>query len=105
MAYGGIFILAGLLPIVAAFLLDGVVQVLRGNGFRYLLLALGMTVAVAGVGYVILQIGIRSPTITSTSVMSVTTLGSMFLTFSIPLALLAFAIRTGKLLLSKRHRR
>jgi hypothetical protein len=103
MAYGGMVMLAGVLPIVAAFLLDGVVQVLRRNGPRYVLLALGMTAAVAVVGYIMYQYGISSPAVTPANRASVTHVGSMFLTFSIPLALLAFLIRTGKLLLSKRR--
>lgn len=102
-AYGGIFVLAGLLPFVATFLLDGVVQVLRHNGLRYFFLALGMTVVVAVVGVLIYQYGISSPEMTSANLASVTMLGGMFLTFSIPLALFAFLIRTGKLLLGKRR--
>lgn len=103
-AYIGMFMLAGLLPIVAGFLLDGVVQVLRSNGLRYLLIALGMTVAVALVGYFIHQYGMTSAAMTATNRESVTKFGAMFLTFSIPLAVLAFLFRTVDLLLSKKRR-
>ena len=102
-AYGGMFVLAGLLPFVATFLLDGVVQVLRSNGLRYFFLALGMTVVVAVVGYIIYQYGINSPAMTSANLASVTRVGGIFLTFSIPLALIAFLIRTGKLLFKSRR--
>ena len=102
-AYGGMFVLAVLLPFVATFLLDGVVQVLRHNGMRYFFLALGLTAAVAGVGYFIYQTGINGPAMTSANLASITMVGGFFLTFSIPLALIAFLIRTGKLLLRNRR--
>ena len=102
-AYGGMFVLAGLLPIVAAFVLDGVVQVLRNNGLRFFLLAVGLTVVVAGVGYVVYQYGSNSNMMTAANQASVSNVGRLFLTFSIPLALLAFLMRTVKLL--SRNRR
>jgi hypothetical protein len=102
-AYGGMFVLAGLLPIVAAFVLDGVVQVLRNNGLRFFFLAVGLTVVVAGAGYVLYQFGSNSPMMTAANQASVSNVGSLFLTFSIPLALLAFLIRTAKLLFSNRR--
>ena len=102
-AYGGMFLLAGLLPFVATFLLDGVVQVLRNNGLRYFFLALGMTVLVAVVGYFIYQYGVSSPAMTSANLASITMVGGFFLTFSIPLALIAFLVRTGKLMLQNRR--
>jgi hypothetical protein len=41
------FMLAGLLPVVAAYVLDGVVQVLRSNGLRFFFMAIGMSVVIA----------------------------------------------------------
>jgi hypothetical protein len=102
-AYGGMFVLAGLLPIVAAFVLDGVVQVLRNNGLRYFFLAVGLTVVVAGVGCVIYQYGSSSTMMTAADQASVAHTGGLFLTFSIPLALFAFLIRTAKLLFRSRR--
>jgi hypothetical protein len=102
-AYGGIFVLTGLLPFVATFLFDGVVQLLRHNGLRYFFLALGATAVVAALGYFLYQYGISSPAITPASLASLTVLGGWFLTFSVPLAVVAFLIRTGKLLLRNRR--
>ncbi|MGO4690599.1 hypothetical protein [Glaciibacter sp. 2TAF33] len=102
-AYGGIFVLTGLLPFVATFLFDGVVQLLRHNGLRYFLLALGITVVVAAFGLLLYQYGISSPAVTSVSLASLTILGGWFLTFSVPLAVIAFLFRTGKLLLRNRR--
>lgn len=102
-AYGGMFVLAGLLPIVAAFVLDGVVQVLRNNGLRFFFLAVGLTVVVAGVGYVLYLYGSNSTMMTTANQASVTNLGRLFLTFSIPLALFAFLLRTAKLLFRNRR--
>lgn len=102
-AYGGMFVLAGLLPIVAAFVLDGVVQVLRNNGLRFFFVAVGLTVVLAGVGYVFYQYGSNSTMMTAVNQASVTDFGRLFLTFSIPLALLAFVMRTAKLLFRSRR--
>jgi hypothetical protein len=102
-AYAGIFVLTGLLPFVATFLFDGVVQVLRHNGLRYFFLALGATVVVAAFGYFLYNYGIGSSAITPASLASLTLLGAWFLTFSVPLAVIAFLVRTGKLILRNRR--
>jgi hypothetical protein len=102
-AYGGMFVLAGLLPIVAGFILDGVVQVLRSNGLRFFFLAVGLTVVVAGVGYVISQFGSHGATMTVANQVSLNEVGRLFLTFSIPLGLFAFLVRTVKLLFRSRR--
>jgi hypothetical protein len=102
-AYSGIFVLTGLLPFVATFLLDGVVQLLRHRGLRFFFLALGATVVVAVLGFFLYQYGISSSAITSASLAGLTVLGGWFLTFSVPLAVIAFLIRTGKLLLRSRR--
>jgi uncharacterized membrane protein len=102
-AYGGVFVLTGLLPFVATFLFDGVVQLLRHNGLRYFFWALGATIVVAALGYFLYQYGTNSSAITPASLASLTVLGSLLLTFSIPLGVIAFFIRTGKLLLRKRR--
>lgn len=102
-AYGGMLVLAGLLPIVAGFILDGVVQVLRSNGLRFFFLAVGLTVVVAGAGYIIFQFGSAGPMMTAAHEASLYEFGRLFLTFSIPLGLLAFLIRTAKLLFKSRR--
>lgn len=102
-AHVGMFLLAGLLPFIAAFILDGVVQVLRNNGLRFFFLAIGFSVVIAGTGYVLYQCGNTSSLMTSAARASLTQLGGVLLVFSIPLGILAFLIRTAKLLLRSRH--
>jgi hypothetical protein len=60
-AYGGIWVLTGLLPFVATFLFDGVVQLLRHNGPRYFFFALGMTVVVASLGSSFINTALAAP--------------------------------------------
>ena len=103
-AHFGMFMLAGLLPVVAAYVLDGVVQVLRSNGLRFFFLAIGMSVVIAGTGYFVFQYGSTSSLMTSAARASLMQLGGVFLTFAIPLGILAFLIRTAKLLLKSRPR-
>ncbi|MBC7592198.1 MAG: hypothetical protein H7226_14310 [Salinibacterium sp.] len=97
-AYGGILVLTVPLPFVASFLLDGVVQVLRGNGLKLFLAAVGMTVVTAFVGYFLWQYGSSNPPMVSSTLASIGTMGKMLLTFSTALALVAFVSRTVKLL-------
>ncbi|TFD50268.1 hypothetical protein E3T55_10215 [Cryobacterium frigoriphilum] len=101
-AIGGVMLLAGILPFVASWMLDGVVQLLRRNGPKLFLMGLGFTVLAGGGGYFALQygLGIQGVPVDSTSAMK--TLAQTILMFTIPLALIAFVIRTVKRLVKSR---
>ena len=102
-AYGGIIAMTVCLPFVASFILDGVVQVLRSNGLKVLLAALGLTVLFALGGYLLWQYGINNPPLPSSTLESMGTMAQMLLTFSTVLALAAFVSRTVKLLWKTRR--
>jgi len=93
-AYGAVFVLAGVLPFVLAFLLDGAVQILRGNGFKALIAGLVLSVVIAAVGYFVLVYASAQPTVTAGIATSLKTMAMYFLFFSVPLALVAFIART-----------
>ncbi|MFC5930355.1 hypothetical protein D6T64_15995 [Cryobacterium melibiosiphilum] len=96
-AYGAVFILAGLLPFILAFHLDGIVQIVRGNGFKALIAAFVLSVVIAAAGYFVLVWASAQATVTPGTVASLNTVASYFLFFSVPLALIAFIARTVKL--------
>ncbi|MBG6212117.1 hypothetical protein RCH23_000031 [Cryobacterium sp. CAN_C3] len=102
-AYGGIMVLTVCLPFVASFILDGVVQVLRSNGLKVFLAAVGMTVLLALGGYLLWQYGINNPPLPPSTLESMGTLAKMLLTFSSALALAAFVSRTLRLLWKTRR--
>jgi hypothetical protein len=102
-AYGGIIVMTVFLPFIASFILDGVVQVLRSNGLKVLLAALGLTVAFALAGYLLWRYGINNPPLASSTLESMGTMAQMLLTFSTALALAAFVSRTAKLLWKARR--
>ncbi|TFC84040.1 hypothetical protein E3T28_03680 [Cryobacterium sinapicolor] len=102
-AYVGIMVMTVFLPFVASFLLDGVVQVLRGNGLKFFLAALGLTVLFALAGYLLWQYGINNPPLPSSTLVSMGTMAQMLLAFSTALALVAFVSRTAKLLWKTRR--
>ena len=93
---------AGILPFVASWLLDGIVQVFRHNGLKLFWMALGFNVLVAGVGYVAQQYGMSASNVPTASIASMTSLAQTFLMFTIPLALIGFGARTIKLLVKSR---
>ena len=102
-AYGGIIVLTVFLPFIASFILDGVVQVLRSNGLKFFLAALGLTGVFALAGYLLWQYGINNPPLPSSTLESMGTMAQMLLTFSTVLALAAFVSRTAKLLWKTRR--
>lgn len=93
---------AGILPFVASWMLDGVVQVLRHNGLKLFGMALGFTVLVAGAGYLARQYGLRASDVSAASISAMTSLAQTFLMFTIPISLVAFVTRTIKLLRKSR---
>ena len=98
-AVGGVLVLAGILPFIASWMLDGVVQVLRSNGLKLFLMGTGFTVLVAAAGIFVLQYGLNV-TGDSEPTAAVASLAQTILMFTLPLALIAFAIRTIKLLVT-----
>ncbi|TFC36231.1 hypothetical protein [Cryobacterium sp. TMT2-42-4] len=102
-AYCGILVGTVFLPFVASFLLDGIVQILRGNGPKMLLGAFSISAVLAGIGYVLWHIGTENPSVTLVTLGSMSTVAQYLLTFSTALALLAFLSRTAKLLWKTRR--
>lgn len=103
LAYVGIFAITVCLPFVASFLLDGIVQVFRNKGLKLFLAAVGMTVLVALVGYLLWEYGSNNPPVAISTLMSMGTVARMLLTFSTALALVAFVSRTARLLWKARR--
>ncbi|WP_166788144.1 hypothetical protein [Cryobacterium glaciale] len=93
---------AGILPFVASWLLDGVVQVIRHNGLKLFWMALGFTVVVAGAGYFVRQYGLGASDVSAESISVMNSLAKTFLMFTIPISLIAFIMRTIKLLRKSR---
>ena len=97
-AYFGILIGTVAMPCSASFILDGIVEFLRGYGPKLFVLALAFTALLAGFGYFLWQFGIGNPTVTSVTLASMAVATQYLLTFSILLALLGFGFRMVKLL-------
>ncbi|TFD10921.1 hypothetical protein E3T35_09980 [Cryobacterium sp. TMT1-2-2] len=95
-AMAAVLVLAGILPFVASLFLDGVVQVLRSNGLKVFGIALALTLLVAGAGFFVLQYGLSVPGIPANSTSAMNSLAQTILTFTFPLALVAFVVRTIK---------
>ena len=102
-ACSGILVIVVGLPFVASFLLDGVIQVFRNNGLKLFLGALGMSVLVALVGYLLWLYGSTNATLAPSTLESMGTMAQMLLTFSTGLALIAFVSRTARLLWKTRR--
>lgn len=97
-AYSGILIGTVAMPFSASFILDGIVELLRGNGPKLFVLALAFTALLTGCGYVLWQFGTGNPTVTSVTLASMAVAIQYLLTFSILLALLGFGLRMVTLL-------
>ncbi|TFD91221.1 hypothetical protein [Cryobacterium serini] len=93
---------AGILPFVASWPLDGIVQVFRHNGLKLFEMALGFPVLVAGAGYVAQQYGMGASDVPTASIVRMTSLAQTFFMFTIPLSLIGFGASTIKLLISSR---
>jgi hypothetical protein len=98
----GEFVLTGiLLPIVASFILDGIVLFLRGRSLKVFLLAAVLTAAIVGLASLAWQNGVatsNSSTISLPDNMNGAT--QLVLLFSIPAALLGFGLRMLALFLN-----
>jgi hypothetical protein len=102
-AYGGMLVMTVCLPFVASFLLDGMVQVLRNNGLKLFLGAVGLTVGVAVIGFLMWLYGTNNPPLASSTMDGMAMTARLLLTFSTALALIAFMSRTVKLLWKTRR--
>jgi len=104
-AHAGTFILFALAPISASLLLDGLVAAFRGKGLVPLLVAAALTLGAVMLGFLMRQYGLSgledSPTRESDTA-GLERNAALYLTFSIPLAILAAAIRIGRAALSRR---
>jgi hypothetical protein len=92
------YVLAGiLLPFSASFILDGIVNQVRGHGPKLLIAASGATVVIAAAFAVVWQIGVAEANATiatrGTDVGTLTDSLNAFLLFTIPIALLVFGGR------------
>jgi hypothetical protein len=102
--YGATFLLAGVLPFVAGFLPDGIVQIMRGRGPKFFLASAAMPAGVAVIGWVGFQWGMGQAALAPSASSSASVLTKYFLPFSIPMSLLTFVIRTVQLLMKDRKR-
>ena len=93
---------AGILPFVASWLLDGVLQVLRSNGLKLFWMALGFSVLVAVTGYFSQQYALNASNVPAESTAAMNSLAQTILRFTIPVALIAFTARTIRLLIRSR---
>ncbi|TFC33161.1 hypothetical protein E3O55_04175 [Cryobacterium sp. MDB1-18-2] len=97
-AYSGIVVGSVATPFMASFILDGIVQLLRGNGLKLFVLALVFTAVVAGGSFALWKFGTGNPTVTAGTLESMAVVTQYLLTFSIVFALGGFAVRMVKLL-------
>ena len=93
---------AGILPFVASWMLDGIVQVLRRNGLKMFWMALAFTIVVAVAGYLARQYGLGASDVSAASISAMSSLAQTFLMFTIPISLMAFVGRTIKLMRKSR---
>ena len=96
-AYSGILIGTVGLPFMASFILDGIVELLRGNGPKLFVLAFAFSAMLAGCGYALWHFGTGNPTVTSGTLASMAVATQYLLTFSIVFALIGFGVRMVKL--------
>src|ERR1700712_5457436 len=98
----GEFVLTGiLLPIVASFILDGIVLFLRGRSLRMLLIAALLTVAIVGLSSLAWQNGIATSDTSTVSLPdNMNGATQLVLLFSIPAALVGFGLRMLALFLN-----
>ena len=101
-AYVGIVMGSVAMPFAASFLLDGIVQLLRGNGPKLFVLAFAFTAVLSGGGYALRQFGAGNPTAAPAMEALMFTVAKYLITFSTVLALVGFGSRTVKLLWSGR---
>lgn len=98
-AHAGTMILFALAPISASLLLDGLVAVIRRKGLAPLLVAAALTLGLLVLGYLIRQhglVGLDSSPTRQSDIAGLDRNAVLYLTFSVPLGILAAAIRIGR---------
>jgi hypothetical protein len=98
----GEFVLTGiLLPIVASFILDGVVLFLRGRSLKVLLIAALLTAAIVGLSSLAWQNGVATSDTSTVSLPdNMNGATQLVLLFSIPAAIVGFGLRMLALFLN-----
>ncbi|TFC59574.1 hypothetical protein E3O62_09265 [Cryobacterium sp. TMT2-15-1] len=102
-AHTGILIGTVCLPFAVSFLLDGIVQILRGDGPQVFRSALALVVFFAGGGYLLWQSGISYAGADQEGPALMGTVALALLAFSTVMALVGFVVRTVKLLRNARR--
>ncbi len=98
----GALILGLAMPFIGVLVLDAIVGLFRQEGVRSLVAAIVMTIVVGGGGYALWVIGMAqtsAPTVPDSRTLIVT-----LLVFTVPIAVLAFVVRTLRSLRRTRHR-
>lgn len=104
-AHVGTFLLFAIAPISASLILEGAVAVFRGKGLTSLVIASAMSAGIVVVGLLLRSFGLGelhgSPNFEANQV-GLEANASFYLTFAIPLAIFAFAVRMARLVFSRR---
>jgi len=99
----GILIGTVCLPFAASFLLDGIVQILRGDGPKVFQVALARVVVLAVGGYLLWRLGNSYAGVDAGRQPLMVTIALSLLLLSTVLALVGFVVRTVKLLRNARQ--
>ena len=102
-AHCGVLIGTVCVPFAASFLLDGIVQILRGDGPRVFKGALALVVLLAVGGYLLWLVGNSYPGVASEGPAFLGMVALVLLAASTVLALAGFVLRTVKLLRNARR--
>lgn len=102
-AHCGILMGTVCLPFAASFLLDGIVQLLRGDGPKLFLGSLGLVVLLAGAGYALWQFGAGYPGVEMERPALMVAVALYLVAVSTVLALIGFVLRTVRLLQNARR--
>ena len=104
-AHSGTLIVFAMAPIMASLILEGIVHALRRRGLKPLLFAGALFAATVGAGVIVREIGLSGMASSPTFPQDVTALdrnATWYLTFAIPLGLLAASIRIVRSLFQQR---
>lgn len=108
LVHGGVFLVAGVLPVFAFYILDGIVHLVRGRGIAALLIAVGMVIALAVGGAYAWHAGLGQ--LVGTPAYGPTQAGAdgnaaLFVGWAIALGAIGFLFRMVNLATGRRKRR